>query len=135
MPVSNRLRFEVLRRDNFACRYCGAKAPNVELHVDHVIPKKFGGTDDAWNLTAACPPCNWGKGDGVPSGSVIQDVRLAESLYLSSRGGIVIPCEYCSLPIQFEAGDNYQFNQCETCSDAISEAYAIGRKAGALHGA
>lgn len=26
MPVSKRTRFEVLRRDNNACRYCGAMA-------------------------------------------------------------------------------------------------------------
>ena len=35
------LRFDVLRRDNYTCKYCGAKAPNVQLHVDHVIPWKI----------------------------------------------------------------------------------------------
>lgn len=34
MAVSKRTRYEVLRRDNHACRYCGASAPEVKLTVD-----------------------------------------------------------------------------------------------------
>src|SRR5262249_12475071 len=30
------LRFEVFRRDDFRCTYCGRKPPEVVLHVDHV---------------------------------------------------------------------------------------------------
>lgn len=36
MAVSKRTRFEVLRRDGHICQYCGEKAPDVTLHVDHV---------------------------------------------------------------------------------------------------
>lgn len=35
MPVSKRLRYEVLRRDSHTCRYCGGAAPDVKLTVDH----------------------------------------------------------------------------------------------------
>lgn len=66
MAVTKRLRFEVLRRDDFACRYCGARAPDVELTVDHVTPKALGGTDTADNLVAACRPCNSGKSSASP---------------------------------------------------------------------
>ncbi|AWN05089.1 HNH endonuclease [Gordonia phage Easley] len=38
MAVSKRLRYEILRRDNHTCRYCGATAPDVPLTVDHVVP-------------------------------------------------------------------------------------------------
>ena len=38
MAVSKRTRYEVLRRDNHACRYCGASAPDAKLTVDHVLP-------------------------------------------------------------------------------------------------
>jgi 5-methylcytosine-specific restriction endonuclease McrA len=38
MAVSKRTRYEVLRRDNHACRYCGGIAPDVILTVDHVTP-------------------------------------------------------------------------------------------------
>lgn len=55
------LRFEVLRRDNFTCVYCGAKAPDTTLHVDHVVPESLGGLDEATNLVTACEDCNQGK--------------------------------------------------------------------------
>lgn len=38
MAVSKRTRFEVLRRDDHTCRYCGQSAPDVKLTVDHVLP-------------------------------------------------------------------------------------------------
>lgn len=59
--MGKRLRFEVLSRDGFKCRYCGASAPNVELVVDHVVPVVHGGATVAENLVAACQPCNAGK--------------------------------------------------------------------------
>lgn len=55
------LRFKVLTRDNYTCRYCGAKAPDVKLHVDHVVPKSAGGRDELGNLVTACQACNLGK--------------------------------------------------------------------------
>lgn len=61
--VRPRLRFAVLARDGFACRYCGRTAPEVKLHVDHVTPKADGGTDHPDNLCAACSDCNQGKSD------------------------------------------------------------------------
>lgn len=61
--VSVGLRFRVLERDDFACRYCGSRPPWVRLVVDHVIPVAGGGTNDFENLAAACEPCNAGKSD------------------------------------------------------------------------
>lgn len=55
------LRFTVLTRDNYTCRYCGAQAPDVKLHVDHVVPKSRGGLDEMANLVTACQRCNQGK--------------------------------------------------------------------------
>lgn len=60
-PLSKRLRFEVLKRDSFKCQYCGASAPNVLLHVDHIKPVSAGGADDLTNLITACTACNLGK--------------------------------------------------------------------------
>jgi hypothetical protein len=62
MAIRPRLRFEVLRRDNFTCQYCGRSAPEVELVADHVIPESAGGPTVATNLVAACNDCNSGKG-------------------------------------------------------------------------
>lgn len=66
--MSPRLRFAILSRDHFTCRYCGRSAPDVELQVDHVLPVAAGGTDSPENLVAACWECNQGKRDLVLSG-------------------------------------------------------------------
>lgn len=60
MPAKRR--FEVLRRDGFQCAYCGAKASESQLHVDHVVPVIEGGSDELSNLVTACIDCNLGKG-------------------------------------------------------------------------
>ena len=75
MAVSKRLRYEILKRDDYTCRYCGAKAPNVELHVDHVMPEALGGTATAENLVTACEPCNSGKSSTSPSDELVADVN------------------------------------------------------------
>lgn len=58
---SKRLRFKILNRDSFTCQYCGAKAPNVELEIDHIVPIAKGGEDIESNLITACFDCNRGK--------------------------------------------------------------------------
>lgn len=60
--LPSKRRFEVLRRDGFRCVYCGAKASESELHVDHVVPVIDGGSDEPSNLVTACIDCNLGKG-------------------------------------------------------------------------
>ena len=74
MAVSKRTRYEVLRRDNFTCRYCGGKSPNVELHVDHVTPVALGGSDKPDNLVDACVDCNRGKASTSPDAKTVDDV-------------------------------------------------------------
>lgn len=73
-PISRRLRFEILRRDNYTCRYCGAQAPEVPLAVDHVIPRVLGGSDDPSNLVTACRDCNNGKTSTSPDEHIVADV-------------------------------------------------------------
>lgn len=60
--MSNALRFEVFKRDLFTCQYCGRKAPEVILEVDHIKPVSKGGDNSIENLVAACYDCNRGKG-------------------------------------------------------------------------
>ena len=68
--ASLKRRFAVLKRDNFTCQYCGRKAPDVQLEVDHIIPKSYGGSDKRTNLITACYECNIGKGgDPLESGA------------------------------------------------------------------
>lgn len=71
MAVSKRVRYEVLRRDGHACRYCGAMAPEVKLTIDHVIPVALGGSDDPSNLLTACVDCNAGKTSTAPDQALV----------------------------------------------------------------
>ncbi|MBQ5773199.1 MAG: HNH endonuclease [Clostridia bacterium] len=62
--INHRLRFLVLKRDNFKCCACGAspaKDPSVELHIDHIIPWSKGGETTIDNLQTLCSKCNLGK--------------------------------------------------------------------------
>ena len=70
MPVSVRTRFEIFKRDDFQCRYCGRRSPEVVLEVDHIVPACDGGDDDLMNLATSCWACNRGKA-GVPLSSTI----------------------------------------------------------------
>lgn len=85
MAVSKRLRYEILRRDEYTCRYCGASAPATPLRVDHVVPVALGGSDTPDNLVTSCEPCNSGKSSATVDASVVADVaddalRWAEAL-------------------------------------------------------
>lgn len=81
MTVSRRLRFEILRRDGHACRYCGATAPDVALTVDHVIPTTLGGGDEPGNLVTACQPCNAGKSSMPADAAIVEDVDATAMLF------------------------------------------------------
>lgn len=75
MAIGKRLRFEILRRDAFTCQYCGRKAPEVTLDVDHMVPTALGGTDDPTNLVTACSECNSGKASIHPDSAQVEDLR------------------------------------------------------------
>lgn len=62
MALSARTRFRVFNRDSFTCQYCGRRAPEVRLEVDHIHPRSCHGSDDFDNLITACRECNRGKG-------------------------------------------------------------------------
>jgi hypothetical protein len=75
-PISKRLRFEVFKRDSFKCQYCGASAPEVCLHIDHMKAVIDGGSSDITNLITACAGCNLGKGPvALSDDSVLQKSR------------------------------------------------------------
>jgi hypothetical protein len=57
------LRFQVLKRDNNTCVYCGSKPPDAVLEVDHINPRSKGGATDLSNLVTSCFKCNRGKRD------------------------------------------------------------------------
>ena len=56
-----KMRFAALTRDKFTCQYCGRKAPDVILEVDHIHPRSKGGLDKLENYRTSCKDCNIGK--------------------------------------------------------------------------
>lgn len=117
--IGARLRFDVLRRCNFACYYCGVPASLglKQLHVDHVIPVALGGTNDPWNLVAACWDCNAGKTNTVPSEELVRQVRDDYCAFQSPLQAVAIDqCKHCRIPIAvYDDEDNE--GQCVSCNE------------------
>lgn len=58
---TEKVRQDVLFRDDFACVYCGSrKGP---LRMDHRTPVSRGGSSLKANLATACEDCDKAKGD------------------------------------------------------------------------
>jgi 5-methylcytosine-specific restriction endonuclease McrA len=59
--ISAKVRAWVLRDKR--CVQCGRTPAEdgIKLHVDHIVPQNWGGTDDPENLQALCSECNEGK--------------------------------------------------------------------------
>jgi len=63
-PVKPSVRFQILKRDNYACQMCGATAADgAKLEIDHIVPVSKGGQNDEDNLQVLCRDCNIGKSD------------------------------------------------------------------------
>jgi len=66
---SLRLRFQVMKRDNFRCLKCGRSPANhlgLELEIDHNKPYSQGGPTVLDNLRTLCKECNRGKSNIMP---------------------------------------------------------------------
>ena len=76
-PVPSTVRFDVLKRDR-KCVLCGA-APEIDsevrLHVDHIVPRSKGGSNEMSNLQVLCSECNLGKSnrDNTAFGKLTED--------------------------------------------------------------
>lgn len=85
ITISKKLRFEVFKRDAFACQYCGQKAPDVVLNCDHVKPVAEGGTSDILNLITSCFDCNSGKGARSLSEQAVLNKQMDQLAELQAR--------------------------------------------------
>ncbi len=85
MTVSLKLRFEVFKKNDFTCQYCGRKTPEVILELEHIIPISKGGTDELDNLTTSCFECNRGKGASLLD-TILKDRDIHdETILLAER--------------------------------------------------
>jgi len=53
-----KIRAKIINRDQ-CCQICGTES---KLTVDHIIPRRLGGTDEPSNLQTLCVSCNSRKG-------------------------------------------------------------------------
>lgn len=83
--ISQKIRFEVFKRDKFTCQYCGAKAPDVVLQVDHIEAVAKGGKNDILNLLTSCKACNGGKGARALSDDSALERQRAQLAELEER--------------------------------------------------
>jgi hypothetical protein len=67
MGISKQLRNEILSKSDF-CTYCRRTETDgiFDWHIDHIVPKSKGGTDERENLCKACMQCNLSKGSKDP---------------------------------------------------------------------
>ncbi len=66
--MSPALREQVRQRAGNRCEYCRLRQEHDNshpFHVEHINPRKHGGTDDAENLALACHQCNLRKGTNL----------------------------------------------------------------------
>lgn len=64
--LSDGMRYDVLKRDNFKCVLCGMSSKDgAILHVDHIIPISKGGKTEMNNLRTLCEKCNIGKSNKI----------------------------------------------------------------------
>jgi 5-methylcytosine-specific restriction endonuclease McrA len=66
--MDDALRLLVRERARHSCEYCrlaARDAPFLAFHVDHIIARQHGGTDDPDNPALACLWCNLHKGPNL----------------------------------------------------------------------
>jgi ATP adenylyltransferase len=77
-----------VKRAGQRCELCGIPAKERWLAVDHIVPRKHGGSDDPSNLQALCWLCNAHKGAGDAT-----DFRALHESYAAREPG----CPFCEL--------------------------------------
>lgn len=75
--LDNRITWQVFKRDEFKCRYCGAD--DVPLSYDHVMLWEKGGANTVENGVSACTKCNKQRGNMEYYEWLTSDVYLRKS--------------------------------------------------------
>lgn len=99
--MDRRIRELVWRRAGDACEYCRipqSATPLIPFHVEHIVARQHGGSDDPGGLAIACDRCNAFKGPNLSSvdpdsGNIVLlfNPRLdAWDEHFAMRGGRII---------------------------------------------
>lgn len=68
----------------YRCCRCGKWFKKENIEIDHIIPKRWGGTDELCNLQALCRSCNRSKGARPTNGEIVKG--LAQSTFSGNLG-------------------------------------------------
>jgi hypothetical protein len=110
--ISKTLRAKIIHRDGRRCRMCGRTVDedNIKLHIDHKIPREWGGPSNEENLWALCSGCNEGKRNYFSSfdPNLMETIlthdsvhrRLAEMLH--AKLGEWVDCDLLEFVANFE---------------------------------
>ncbi len=86
--ISGKLRHAALKRAGFHCELCGASADERALEVEHILPQKYGGSDELENLQALCSKCRADRAGGDDT-----DFRKIRESYGVRKEG----CRFCEV--------------------------------------
>lgn len=95
--ISGKLRYAVLKRAGFHCELCGVSADERALEVEHILPKKHGGSDEFENFQALCWKCSADRGEGGDT-----DFRKVRESYDDRKEG----CHFCQVIVGRMVGSN-----------------------------
>lgn len=95
--VPGSVRYEVLKRAKYRCELCGAHEDQAALHIDHIVPRSKGGSDDISNFQSLCVTCNTNKRDRDDT-----DFRAV----LASYDERAVGCVFCELPTERIIAEN-----------------------------
>ena len=87
--ISAQIRSHVRERAHNACEYRHLHqhdSPLAALHVEHIIPKTHGGSDDIDNLALACIDCNLHKGTNLTG--IDPETSAVTQLFHPRRPGV-----------------------------------------------
>ena len=95
--VRGSIRYQVLKSAGGRCELCGASSRDIQIDVDHIIPRAKGGSNEIDNLQALCRTCNAQKRDRDDT-----NIRELQAEYTAS----VIGCIFCELSEERVVGEN-----------------------------
>ena len=87
--ISGSLRYEILKRSGGRCELYGISVEERAIEIDHIVPRRHGGSDDPSNLQALCYKCNANK--GAHDDTNFRQVREDQNRQVAG-------CPFCELP-------------------------------------
>jgi 5-methylcytosine-specific restriction endonuclease McrA len=74
-------RKNIWERDGGCCQYCGSKIKLIDMHWDHIVPRKLKGKTTWTNIVCACNSCNAKKADKTLKESGMKLLKSPKPVY------------------------------------------------------